>query len=99
MLLKVFHISGAGRKERGRVEYVVGELFAWREKGVTKSILTGGGNSIGDMRLQCEKVDKGKQGMVEFDLEVNNLDVGGCPCFFIEADRVRWSLLRIKRRT
>ena len=46
-------ISGAGRKERGRVEFVVGEVFAWRDKGVTKPILSGGGHSIGDMRLQC----------------------------------------------
>lgn len=95
LFFQVFDASGSGRVPVGRVETTVGELFNGGDKGVTKQIINNG-NFIGEFHAKCEKVDRGTQGYVEFDLVTRNLDVGSAFLCFGEGG-AHWKLFKIKR--
>ena len=54
------------------------------------------GQFYGEMHLKCEKVDRGTQRFVEFDLLARNLDVGSAFLCFGEGGS-HWKLFKIKR--
>jgi hypothetical protein len=51
---------------------------------------------MGELHLRCEKVDRGTQRFMEFDLLARNLDVGGAFLCFGEGGS-HWKLFKIKR--
>lgn len=54
------------------------------------------GNFIGEMHLVCEKVDRGTQSFIEFDLVTRNLAVGSSFLCFGEGG-AHWKLYKVKR--
>ena len=54
------------------------------------------GNRIGELHLKCEKVDRGSQRIIEFDVLSRNLDVGTSFLCFGEGG-AHFKLFKIKR--
>jgi hypothetical protein len=94
LFIELFEASGHAKQSIGRVQSTVGEIFNGREKGIVKDIEYNG-EKHGDLYLRCEKVERGCQKYVEFDLITRNLDVGAAFLCFGEGG-AQWKLYKIK---
>lgn len=87
--------TGSNHKEvLGESSATVGEIFSARNKGIDKAIERGG-DRIGTLNFKGEKIERGTNKYVEFNLFGRNLDVGSYFLCFGEGG-AHWKLYKVK---
>lgn len=80
LTIEVFH-EASPPKLIGVVEASVGEIFGARKKGLAREIMDTRGKSRGTLMMKCEKVERGTNKYVEFDVRLNDIPSQGWLCF------------------